>query len=224
MTLGEIKSDVRTLMQDEDYDGDTIRMAANWFVYELANNNKLRIFEDSAELSANIGDTTLDMPDNQIWWAEIYVTAPSVYDFGSLFVEYPTFMKHNANFASATASKASQWTAYGNAMRFSAPLNAAHTFQFDFVREPEPMVSDSDDCEIPTRYAELMARGIKARLLEIDEDYEYASQERDLLDPLMTTFIRNESRGGGKTRPTIIRTNRRRNPYGGGTGIPRMGE
>ncbi len=45
--------------------------------------------------------------------------------------------------------------------------------------------------------------------MEIDEDYAEGDQERSLLDPLVTTFIRNEARGGGKTKPTVIRTNRR---------------
>ena len=47
MQLKNIKTMVRQLLQDDQYDGDIIAQAANWFILELANNNKLRIFEDS---------------------------------------------------------------------------------------------------------------------------------------------------------------------------------
>lgn len=221
MTLADIKTSVRNLMQDPEYDGDTIRDAANWFVYELFNNNRTRLMETSAELTGSQGDTTLDFPEDAMAWISIYLTAPSIYDMSDNYLEYTDFMRAHSNFASATAARAYNWTDFGNGMRFSAPLNADHTFQFDYVREPVPMVNDSDDCEVPDRYAELVSKGTKARLLEIEEDYEYAKQERDLLEPLVTTFIRNEARGGGKTRPTIIRTGRNR---ANNNGVRRLGD
>lgn len=224
MTLLDIINAVRILLQDDQYDRATIVQAANWFIYELANNNKLRIFEDSDTLDATSGDTTLPFPDNLMAWIEIYATAPSVFQMTDNFREYNPFMGAHANFATATAARASSWTSFNNAMRFAAPLNADHTFQVDFVREPVAMVQDSDDCEIPGRYAELVARGTKARILEIEEDYDYAQQERNALEPLVTTFIRNESRGGGKTKPTVIRTRRGRNPHSGGGVVPRLGD
>lgn len=221
MTLADIKTSVRQLLQDDQYDGDVIANAANWFVYELFNNNRTRLMEDSTTLTVSAGETTVDFPDNMLAWISIYATAPSVFDMSDNFSEYGAFMTNHAGFATASAARADVWTAYGNAMRFAAPLSVEHTFQVDFVREPVPMEADSDDCEVPDRYAELVARGSKARVMEIEEDYQYAQQERDLLAPLVTAFIRNEARGGGKTKPTVIRTRRTRNSRGG---VPRLGE
>jgi hypothetical protein len=136
--------------------------------------------------------------------------------------EYRDFMNSHASFASNQAARASEWTMFGNGMRLSSPLLTDMSFQFDFVGEPKQMVKDNDDCPLPSRYSELVARGSKARILEIEEDYDYASQERKLLEPLVTTFIRNEARGGGKTKPTIIGTGRRRSRNSGG--VPRLGE
>lgn len=221
MTLADIKTAVRILLQDDQYDGDTIAQAANWFIYELANNNKLRMFEDSETLTGAVSDTTVAFPENMLAWTAIYCTAPSVFDIGASYQEYGEFMQYNANFAGATAGRAKDWTDFGNAMRFAQPLSIEHTFQFDYVREPVAMENDTDDCEIPDRYIELVSRGTKARILEIEEDYDFAREERDIIEPLQTTFIRNESRGGGKTRPTVIRTRRGRNPH---SGVPRLGE
>lgn len=221
MTLLEIKTAVRTLLQDDQYDGTVIAQAANWFVYELFNNNRTRLMEDSDTITASVGDTTAAFPDGMLAWISIYATVPNVYDMSDNYIGYGEFMGHHPNFATATPAAVDGWTDFGNAMRFAAPLSAETTFQIDFVREPVPMENDSDDCEVPNRYAELVARGTKARVMEIEEDYQYAQQERDLLAPLVTTFIRNEARGGGKTKPTVIRTRRGRNSRGG---VPRLGE
>lgn len=222
MKLKDIKASVRKLLQDDQYDGDVIMQAANWFVYELANNNKLRQFESSAELSAAKGDTAIAFPSAAIAWTSIHATTPIVYDLTDNYVEYKDFMRSYANFASSAAAKPGNWTMFGNGMRLSAPLLTDVTLQFDFVGEPTPMARDTDTCAIPSRYAELVARGTKARILEIEEDYDYAQQERDALEPLVTAFVRNEARGGGKTKPTIIGTGRRRGRNSGG--IPRLGE
>lgn len=221
MTLADIIAAVRILLQDDQYDQATIVQAANWFVFELFNNNRTRLMEDSVTLSASQGDTTVAFPDNLLAWISVYATAPRVFDMSDDMLSYNDFMGHFANFATATQAQAGKWTPYNNAIRFTAPLNADHTFQVDFVREPVPMTDPTEDCEVPGRYIELVARGTKARILEIEEDYDFAQQERDILDPLMTTFIRNEARGGGKTRPTVIGTRRRRNPYSD-TGTPSL--
>ena len=221
MEYSDIRTAVRTLLQDDQYDDATILMAANWFVYELCNNNRLRIMEDSETITGAAGDTTVPFPETSLAWISIYATAPSIFDISDKYQDYNSFMRNHANFATATAGRAGAWTDFGNAMRFTQPLSVEHTFQFDFVREPVPMEADSDTCEIPGRYIELVARGTKARILEIEEDYDLAQNERDQLDPLVTTFIRNEARGGGKTRPTVIGTRRGRNPH---TGVPRLGE
>lgn len=219
MQLKDIKAYVRTLLQDPDYDGEAIRTAANWFVYELFNNNRTRLMETSDVLEASAGDTEIDLPEDMLAWTSIYNTLPSTVDMEQNYVEYGAFMGSHAGFATSTVGRAGTWTDFGNAMRFANPLNVDHTFQIDYVREPEQMEADSDVCEVPARYAELVARGAKARILEIEEDYQFGQQERDLLDPLVTAFIKNESRGGGKTKPHVIRTKRGRN--NGGT--PRLG-
>lgn len=208
MTRAEYVAAVRGLLVDVDYDETLIAQALNWFVYELANNNRLRIFEASDTLSPAINATTQDFPSDMITLISMYLTSPQVYDMGPNYVEYGSFMRSYANFATATAAQAYAWTDFGNAIRFSAPLLTASTLQVDYIREPVPMEDDGDECEIPDRYSELVSKGALARIMEINEDYAEAQQERDNYAPLMTTFIRNEGRGQIKTGPSIMRTNR----------------
>lgn len=213
MTLADIKASVRGLLDDTDYDEDIITEAANWFVYELFNNTRTRLMESSDTLSALINATTLDFPSDFMTLISIYSTSPSVQKMPAA-MEYETFMKSNAGFATATAAAAGDWTMYGNAMRFAAPLLTATTFQLDYLREPTAMEDDGDDCEVPDRYAELVSKGTLARIMERNEDYAEARQERKLLEPLVTTFIRNEGRGGGKVGPaSVMRTNRGRSSW-----------
>lgn len=209
MTLSQIIASVRRLLQDDEYDAATITEAANWFVYELFNNNHTRFMEATTTLEVSPGDTGVDFPEDLLAWTTIYLTTPQVYDMSSYYHQYGDFMKAHANFATATSAQARDWTDFGNSMRFASPLSADSVFNLDYIREPVPMENVGDSCEVPGRYAELVAKGTKARIMEIDEDYDEAKQERNLLAPLVTTFIRNEARGGGKTKPTIMRTNRR---------------
>jgi hypothetical protein len=210
MIRSELITAVRTQLGDDGYDGDSIAEAGNWFVDEVCNNNHLRRMEDSDELSADIGDTTMDFPDTMKTMVSLYLTSPQVFDMTKRYVAYGDFMRSYANFASATASQASFWTDWGNAVRFSAPLNVAHTFQCDFLRNAVHVEDDSDEYDFPTSYDELLVAGATIRVMEIEEDYETASQKRDIMAPLMTTFIKNESRGQIKTGPNIMRTNRSR--------------
>lgn len=209
MTLAQIIASVRRLLQDDEYDADTIMEAANWFVYELFNNNHTRLMEQSITLEPGAGDLAINFPDDMMAWTTMYLTSPQIYDLTNYYKEYGDFMKAHANFATATAGQPRYWTDFGNAIRFAQPLSVDAVINVDYVRAPKAMVANSSKCEVPARYAELVAKGTKARIMEIDEDYQEANQERALLAPLVTTFIRNEARGGGKTKPTIMRTNRR---------------
>lgn len=221
MTLADIVKSVRGLLDDDAYDEDLITQAANWFVYELFNDTRTRLMETSDFVTALAGSTTADYPTDLQTIIGIYVTAPRVFQLNQP-MEYRSFMGQYADFASATPREIYSWVPFGNQMRFSAPLNVSHSFQIDYLRIPEAMESMSDECEVPDNYSELVAKGTLARIMEINEDYAEAKQERNNMAPLITTFKRNEGRGGGKVGPaSVMRTNRGRrggsdNPFESG--------
>lgn len=209
MTLSDITTKVRRSLSDDSYDATLIMDAANYFIYSLFANTRTRLMETSSTLDGSAGDTEVALPDDINVWTSIYVTSPQVYDIKDHYAEYGNFMLDHADFATASARAARTWTDFGNQMRFAGPLLTDTTFQIDYVRTPKPMTAQGSKCELPDQYIELAVRGTKARVLEIDENYDYAGVESDELGPLVTTFIRNEARGGGKTGPTIMRTKRR---------------
>lgn len=209
-TRAELVSDVRTLLDDSQYSATTITTAANWFVHELAQNNRLRLFEASDDLYGSSGDTFVELPDDIMTMVNFYLTSPAVYDLMSHYCEYGDFMRNFPNYATASQAQALEWTDFGNGVRFSRPLNADHTFTLDYMREPNEVSQDSDVFEVPGRYKEMLAKGTLVRIMEMNEDYAEASNERKNLEPLVTAFVRLEGRGQIKTGPTVIRTNRRR--------------
>ena len=214
MTLAELITSVRGLLDDDSYDEGIIMEASNWVVEELANNNNLRIYEASEELNADSGDTDMAFPDDFKRIINFYLTSPQSYDMMNGYISYGDFMKNNAAFASNTSSQAQKWTDFANGVRFYAPLNAAHTFLCDYVRRPVAVEAEEDEYDFPQGYNEILSKLTLARIMERNEDYAEAQQERANLDPLVTTFIRNESRGQIKTGPVIMRTNRRRHSRG----------
>lgn len=213
-TLADIKSDVRGLLTDDSFDGDLITQAANWFQNQLFTDHRLRMAETSDTITALQAATEADFPEDMLTRIAIWATVPRVYNMKDFYEEYDSFMLNYANFATASQGQASAWTEFGKQMRFSQPLNAAHTFQIDYLRAPEQMEDDGDDCELSSVWRKLMAKGTLIGIMEINEDYEEADTERDNLDPLITSFVKLEGRGGGKTGPAaVMRTNRGRGVY-----------
>lgn len=210
ITLAELRTSVRGLLTDDAYDETLIDEALNWVVFDLFSSYRLRMAEANETLTGSIGDVTLAWPSDMLTRLELYLTSPTKADMKRYFVEYGDFMANYSDFATATPNRLTYWTDYGKTARFSAPLSVEHTFAIDYLRMPEPMSADSDECEIPRIYSELVSKLGLARIMEINEDYAEAQQERDNASPLLTTFVRNEGRGGGKTGPGRVRTNRGR--------------
>lgn len=221
-TRADVVADVQTLLDDDQYSADTITTAANWFQDEITTAYRLRFMEASDELSASQGDTEMELPDDILTIIEdgFYLTSPQTYNMMAHYISYRDFMRSYANFASATEGQASTWTDFGNMVRFARPLNADHTFQMDYLREATDVAEDEDAFEIPGRYREMIAKGTLSRVMEINEDYAEASQERKNMEPLITTFVRNEGRGQIKTGPIVIGP-KMRGRIGGRPGVNR---
>jgi hypothetical protein len=221
MQLKDITKAVRNLLQDPEADADLIKQSANWFIYDLFNKTKTRLMEQSDFITIAKGATYAPFPADQMAWVSMYLVSPQVFPITDLYVDYSTFMARYANFSIASPSTVRQWTDFGRGMRLSNPTSVDHKIQVDYVREPVPMDTQSDDCEVPARYIELVSKGTLKRMMEVNEDYDIAQHEVVNITDLRASFVRNEARGGGKTRPTRINSRRRANggasfgdPYG----------
>lgn len=219
LTIAEITLAVRSKLGDLAFDQTVILDAANAFMQELYHNTRTRRMESNDQLYPAIGDTAVDLPDDMDIWLDLSVISPNVYSINrpsGAYFEYADFKNAFPGWATNTAKQLSEWSDFGGQMRFSAPLALNTTIDIDYNRKPVPAASASSSIELDEEYKELAVIGTFARCMEANEDYAEAATERDNLAPLVTSWTRNEARGGGKAGPIIMRTNRRPGGYGRG--------
>lgn len=212
LTLAQIRAAVRRKLDDDQYDATTIDEAANDFQNEIFASHRIRSMEASADLAINTGDTSVEMPRDFLTMLEMVIIEPNS-QFRSIkddYVDYNEFMRTFANYSISSASRIGNWTDFGNGIRLSAPSDGDYSLVLDYLRQPKYMERDNDRSEFKRMYRELIVLGTLARVMEVNEDYAEGSQERDKLDGLVTSFVRNEGRGGFKIGPNIIATRRRR--------------
>jgi len=206
MTLNDIIASVRDKLDDDEYPSASITSAANWFVNDLYHNVRTRQMETTGTLSVSTNDTSKALPTDFQLLLSARVTSPEVYSLTNKYLKQDEFMERFPGYDTYDAAKIYAWTDFGGAMRFSAPASGAHTIKIDYLRKPVDMVDGTDVCEVPDAYDEMVTLGTLARIMERNEDYAEASQERANLAPLMTAFIRNEGRSQIKSGPTIIKS------------------
>lgn len=214
-TLADIRASVRTHLGDLGYDADTIDEAANDFQYELFNDNRSRLMEESTTLTVSEDDTEIDFPDD--WMAIInlivYYSATQHINITDDILTYGDFMKSYANFAIATASRPRVLAPFGDGMRLSAPSDGSYTLLLDYLRVPRLMENDSDESELPRAYKEMHVLGTLEKVLAIDEELDSADFNLDRLQGHRTSFIRNYGRGSSKLGPRRINSRRGRGAF-----------
>lgn len=216
MTNQQIITSVQALLQDNQFPPIKITEAANWLQQQLFANTETRIMEASDIISVSAGQVTADLPsDIQVSISMYLVSPPPILDMDKLFMNHESFLSNYANWQVAPPTVLTNWTDFSNQLRFSAPLLANAVIDIDYIRTPVNMVALNDVCEIPNLYQEIISRGTLARCMEQNEDYGEAKTERENLNPLIVSFIKQEARGRIKSGPIIIKTNRRKSGMGG---------
>lgn len=219
MTQAEYRTSVRRKLDDSSFDADTIDEAVNWYIDDVCGRIHIRLMEATDEIFVGAGDTEADFPDDMQTLINLSVTSPTpARNIMPNFMEYGNFIRSNPGYTSvaARAVATSDWTDFGNQVRFGAPASTDATLFCEYMRHPVKMEDDTDECELPDNYSEMIVIGATARVMELNEDYEEAAAERQKLigtplrPGLETTFFKNEARGRLKVGPTIMRTNRGR--------------
>jgi hypothetical protein len=186
--------------------------ALNFFVSSIYHDTRTRRMETNDQLFPSANDTLADLPDDIDVLVSLNVVSPNFYSFDDLYVAYADFRKRFPKWQSDTPIQPQAWTDFGNQIRFSAPLLTNVTFDIDYTRKPTPALlteaDPTDTIELSTDYKELATLGALKRCMESNEDYAEASSEMANLAPLITSWIRNEARGGIKTGPRVMRTGR----------------
>jgi hypothetical protein len=209
MTLAELRLSIRGKLDDTQYDQTTLDEAINFVHSKIFNDHRIRFMETSDDLFVSPGDIATDLPDDMQTILNLHVTSPLVYNILNKYMEYGDFMKAYPGYATYSPGEVYTWTDFGNAMRFAVPVAAATTITIDYLQRPSLLVNDTDVSDIPDQYKEMVVLGALYRAMKRNEDYGEAATENGDYSDLVTTFVRNEGRGGIKLGPTIMRTNRR---------------
>lgn len=216
LATSEIITAVRLKLSDTSFDQGMIIDAINFFINQIYHDTRTRRMETYDQIFVSAGDTTADLPDDIDVRLRLTVTSPMWYDLETLYMEYGDFMKVYPKWQSDVPQPINNWTDFANAMRFATPILADSTIDIDYCRTPVPaiLVADgaapTDTVELDELYKELVTLGALKRCMESNEDYAEASSEVNNLGPLITAWVRNEGRGGGRTGPIIMRSNRNR--------------
>lgn len=211
MILQNIRQLVRQKLDDMQFDATKIDSAINWFIFELLNNNRISFMEDSTNIPFAQDNTEVALPADYQVGTNIIVTGTSSepYNIWKNRVEYVDFMSRYPGFSTADQARIHHWTYYGKKIRFANPALESGNLFIDFVKRPVAVTDGNGTLVIPDNYEEMVVIGATARVMEMNEDYAEAAQERQNNEPLVTAFIRNEARGQQQAGPLVIRTNRR---------------
>lgn len=223
--LSSYRADVRSDLDDSEYDADVIDRAINDYINEIATRSKLRKLETSDELFISAGDTEVEFPDDKNVIINLSVTSPAPARLITKnYVEHSQFVIDNPGYASAATRSVTNvdWTDFGDVMRLSAPANADTTLFCEYMRVPTRLESDDDENELDPNdvYHQMFVTGARAIAMERNEDYDEATEERKKLlgrvvngiyrPGLEETFIKNEGRGRISVGPTVMGTRRGR--------------
>jgi hypothetical protein len=208
--LSQWRKNVRGLVGDADYDLTLIDQAINWAMNDLHNSSRIRYMETEDDLYPSAGDTTVDFPDDFQTLINLTLLVPQVIALTRNYVGYNEFVAQYPGYTVQAPAQINEWTDFANAMRFSAPSKTNAQLHIEYLRRATIMVADDDTTDLPDNYEELGSKAALARIMEINEDYAEASQERNNYADLQTTFIRNEGRGQVKVGPSIMKSNRGR--------------
>lgn len=224
-TLSSYRADIRTDLDDTDYEASVIDRAINDYINEIALRSRFRKLETTDELFISAGDTEVEFPDDKMLIINMSVTDPApARRIMQNYMAYNDFIMNHPGYASVGSQAVAglDWTDYADGMRLSAPASADSTIFCEYLRVPTKLESDDDENELDPNdvYHNMFVIGARVLAMERNEDYEEAAEERKKLSGrvvngvyrpgLEETFIKNEGRGGIKTGPNIMGQGRHR--------------
>jgi len=196
MTGNELVTEVRSLMDDDQYPAATIIRNGNWVVNELYSSVRTRKMETSDVINVAQGDTTAPFPSNIQTILDIGVTSPQPYSIKQYRVDGEVFTAKYPKWRTSSQNAIRWWTDFGNQMRFFAPVSAASVIAIDYLRTPVQVGSDgTGSYELGSMYDELLAKRTLRRCMMGNEDYEEAREEEASVAALAIAFVKNEGRG-----------------------------
>ena len=205
-TLSNLKDILRRRLQDEDFDGDTLRIFLNDSLNEILGEDKYPFMQQIDKYTAEpYGEISL--PPAYAGTFYIYARKGCEPRQEINYIEPELFFNN-------TKQHLFTYTVFANTLfyRLSKDTDGdgfeiAHLYLIN----PRPLVNDTDKPPIPPQYMEALILGALARAEEIRDNFDYAQLFRNQQDQILTNM--KVRYGGGQ----LTAKNRARLPfYGGG--------
>lgn len=191
--LIDLRSRVRTKINDSSYTGSTIDGFINEAITELAGLHPWIYFQKLVSGALTIGDYTYDQQsDHQTTTAMILLHPTTPLAHWDITRHYLPWEKFFHRFPAPDTYNNAQpfyWSEYGNQIYFNCPVDMAYTLRQFYQKTPTELVNDTDVPELSVDFREAIVLGATYRCEEERENYDIAMMLENRFDSRASQLI-----------------------------------
>ena len=164
-------------LDDTDYESNVIDNFINATQREIFNTYELEFQEEVFSGSLPQGARTFTFPENMQIPLSIVITGPdgSQRNIMDKYIRFRDFNKLYPTPDNGTPGPIFAWTSFAGNMVTSAPIDRPYVMDTFYLKKPKLLIDDSDVPEIPEEFQEVLVLGAYKRVLERNEDFDYAA-------------------------------------------------
>lgn len=204
-TLGNLKHILRTRLQDEEFDGDTLTLFLNQAQDEILGEDKYPFMQKVDEYTA-LYEGELSLPFAYAGTFKIYAQGKKEPRRGLQYIAPEEFFEN-------TEARTMVWTKYGDKIfyrLFKSPQEDTFRIIHLYLINPKPLVKDTDKSPIPAQYIEALLLGALYRAEQLRDNFDYAQIYANQQDQILTNMKLRYGPGN------LTAENRAKLPYFGG--------
>lgn len=203
--LSKLRQDVRTYLDDDEYDASVINQAINDYQRELFMNYDLRLAETSTNLTQSTSSSNIALPGDFIKALGIQnITADYERDLTPYELDNDLFYRKYLK-ASPDSGTPLYFTVFGTDIIADKPADVDYTIRLLYLRFPPTLSDDSDVPLVPEVFEEMMKLGAVERIFRREDEYRLSNAERTVLTNAELAFVRRYGRGMVSSKPHIMR-------------------
>lgn len=204
-TLGNLKEILRKRLQDEEFDGETLRIFLNESLNEILGEDKYPFMQRIDHYTAD-GKGEISLPLGYAGTFYIYARKDKQPRQKLEYIEPEKYFDNTKRFTFA-------YTIFANTIFYRLEKDPDHEgFEIThlYLENPLPLVKDTDRTPIPPQYIEALVLGAMARAEEIRDNFDFAQIYRNEQDQILTNMKVRYSTGN------LTPESRAKLPYFGG--------
>lgn len=164
-------------LDDTDYDPSVIDNFINATQREIFNTYELEFQEKVFSGSIPAGARTFTFPEDLQAFQSLVITGPNgaQQNIMNKYIQFKDFNKLFPTPDNNPAGPITAWTSYAGTMITSAPVDEPYIMTTFYIKKPDILSDDTDVPEIPEEFQEILVLGAYKRVLQRNEDFDYAA-------------------------------------------------